>query len=72
MTIIQDLISEADFAAARGVSVRTVQRERALREGPSFIRLGRCIYYRPAAIDAWLLAKEQSQPRANAGREAAK
>jgi hypothetical protein len=61
---IQDLISEADYAAARGVSLRTVQRERAQRIGPPFIQLGRKIYYRPAAIEAWLIAKEQAQPRA--------
>jgi hypothetical protein len=61
---ISELIPEADFAALRGVCVRTVQRERALREGPPFIRLGRKVFYRPAAIDAWLLAQEQVQPRA--------
>ncbi len=65
--IIKDLISENDYAAARGVSVRTVQRERAQRIGPPFIKLGRTIYYRPAAIEAWLLAQEQAQPRANRG-----
>lgn len=64
---LKDLIAEAEYAAARGVSVRTIQRERALRIGPPFIRLGRCIYYRPAAIDAWLLAQEQVQPRAMRG-----
>lgn len=61
---IQDLIIEADYAAQRGVSVRTIQRERALRVGPPFIKMGRKIFYRPAAIEGWLLSKEQSQPRA--------
>jgi len=61
---IAELISETDYAEMRGVSVRTIQRERALRVGPPFIRLGRSIYYRPAAIDEWLLAQEQVQPRA--------
>jgi len=61
---LQDLIPEADYAAQRGVSVRTVQRERAQRIGPPFIKLGRNIYYRPAAIQEWLLAQEQAQPRA--------
>jgi hypothetical protein len=41
-----------------------VQRERAQRIGPPFIKLGRKIYYRPAAIEQWLLAQEQAQPRA--------
>lgn len=61
---LQDLIPEADYAAARGVSVRTVQRERAQRIGPPFIKLGRSIYYRSQAIADWLLAQEQAQPRA--------
>lgn len=64
---IQDLIPETDYAAARRVSVRTVQRERAQRVGPPFIKIGRKIYYRPAAIEEWLLAQEQAQPRANRG-----
>jgi len=66
---IQDLISEADYAAARGVSLRTAQRERAQRMGPPFIKLGRNVFYRPAAIEKWLIDQEQSQPRAN-GRAA--
>lgn len=61
---ISDLIPEAEYAAARGVSLRTVQRERAQRSGPPFIKLGRQIFYRPAAVEAWLLAQEQAQPRA--------
>lgn len=61
---ISDLITETDYAAQRGVSLRTVQRERAQRIGPPYIKLGRNIYYRPAAIEQWLLAQEQMQPRA--------
>lgn len=63
MTLL-DLIPEKEYAAARGVCIRTVQRERALRTGPAFVKLGRKIYYRKAAIEAWLLAQEQEQPRA--------
>lgn len=66
---LQDLISEADYAAARGISERTAQRERAQRIGPPFIKLGRKIYYRPAAIEQWLIEQEQAQPRAK-GRAA--
>lgn len=62
--ILKDLIAEADYAAARGVSVRTVQRERSLRIGPPFIKLGKAVYYRPDAIERWLLDQEQTQPRA--------
>ena len=61
---IQDLIPEAEYAAQRGVSLRTIQRERAQRVGPPFIKLGRAYFYRPQAIENWLLSKEQVQPRA--------
>lgn len=61
---IRDLLTEADYAAERGVSLRTVQRERALRIGPPFIKLGRKVFYRREAVAAWLLSKEQAQPRA--------
>ena len=61
---LKDLITEADYAKMRDVTVRTIQRERSLRVGPPFIKLGRTIYYRPEAIEAWLLAQEQTQPRA--------
>lgn len=67
---LTDLISEADYAALRGVSLRTVQRERALRIGPPFIKLGAKVFYRPAAIEAWLLDREQAQPRAKSNRAA--
>lgn len=60
---IKDMITEADYALQRGVSVRTVQRDRALRTGPAFIKLGKKIFYRPESIEAWLLANEQQQVR---------
>jgi hypothetical protein len=62
---IAELIPEAKYAKdIRGVCLRTAQRERAQRMGPPFIKLGRKVYYRPAAIEAWLIAQEQVQPRA--------
>jgi len=62
--LLKDLIPEADYAAMRGVCLRTIQRDRALRTGPAYIKVGRNVFYRPAAIDDWLLAQEQTQPRA--------
>ena len=61
---LNDLITEAEYAEKRGVSLRTIQRERALRTGPPFINLGRQVVYRPQAIEEWLLSQEQTQPRA--------
>lgn len=55
--------TEGEYAKWRGCSVRTLQRERSQRIGPPFIELGKKIYYHVAAIDKWLLSKEQSQVR---------
>lgn len=59
----QDLIAEEEYAKMRGVSIRTIQRERAMRTGAPFIKLGKKIYYRPAAIEQWLIAQEQTPVR---------
>jgi hypothetical protein len=64
---LKDLNTEAEFAAWRGVSTRTVQRERAMRTGAPFVRAGKAVLYRREAIEAWLLAQEQAQPRAHRG-----
>ena len=65
MTIAETLIPEEVFAAeVLNACPRTAQRLRARREGPPYIRLGRKIFYRKESIEAWLLAQEQSQPRA--------
>ena len=60
---IQDLISEAEFAQQRGVTLLTVQRERRRRQGPKFIKLGRVYFYREAAIADWLQSIEIKTPK---------
>lgn len=60
---LENLLTEAAYAALRGVSVRTIQRERALRAGPPFIKLGKAIFYRPEAVDAWIISQEQTPAR---------
>jgi hypothetical protein len=69
MSILNDILTEAEYAALTKRNIRTVQRERAQRIGPAFIRIGRTIYYRKAAIEAWLIAQEQEQPRAAGARK---
>ena len=66
MDLQHDLIPADTFAREiLRACPRTEKRLRARREGPPYIRLGRRVFYRKAAIEAWLLAQEQSQPRAN-------
>jgi predicted DNA-binding transcriptional regulator AlpA len=49
-----DLISEAEFAALRGVKVSALWNERSRGKGPPFIRVGRRVYYTFAAIRAYI------------------
>lgn len=65
---LDDLMTEADYAAMRGVSVRTTQRERALRSGPPYIKLGKSIFYRRESVAAWIIAQERTP--AQSGRAA--
>ena len=63
---LESLLTEAAYAEKRGVSIRTIQRERALRAGPPFIKLGKSIFYRPEAVDAWIIAQEQTPAKSTA------
>ena len=71
---LEGFISEEDYAARRGVSLRTCQRDRQLRQAPPFVLIGRQAYYRLEAIRDWLIAREQAAdrkptaPRAGRGR----
>ena len=57
-TFLADLVEEAEYARIRRVSVRTCQRDRHLRTSPPYIKLGRRVFYRAAAIQAWLISNE--------------
>ena len=56
---LQEFISEAEYAARRGVSVRTCQRDRQLGQAPPFVIVGRRVYYRIEAVKEWLRARER-------------
>lgn len=64
MDFENDFLSEQAYADLTRRNIRSVQRERALRAGPAYIRIGRRIFYRRTAVEAWLIAQEQAQPRA--------
>jgi hypothetical protein len=66
---LQGFLSEDEYAAQRGVSVRTCQRDRQLRQAPPYVRFGRRIYYRVEAVRAWLAKNECTlDPRPNGRR----
>jgi hypothetical protein len=66
--LLQGYITEQEYARQRGVSVRTCQRDRALRKSPPYCALGKQIFYRVSAVREWLIRNERSfenKPRAN-------
>lgn len=58
---------ESVVAQLAGISPRTLKRWRDQRVGPPFVKMGRKILYRRDAVEAWLLSREQIQPRATRG-----
>ena len=56
--IFEGYINEAELARQRGVSVRTCQRDRALRQAPPHVIVGRQVFYRIEAVREWLLGQE--------------
>jgi hypothetical protein len=60
---LQGYISEEEYAARRGVSVRTCQRDRQLRQSPPYVLIGRQVFYRVEAIREWLVARERQDDR---------
>lgn len=56
--VLSDYFSEADAAGELRVCAKTLQRWRALGEGPPVTRLGRTILYRKSSLRAWLASQE--------------
>jgi hypothetical protein len=56
--ILDGFITEQEFADQRGVSLRTCQRDRARRNAPPHVVLGRQVFYRVEATRSWLEGKE--------------
>jgi hypothetical protein len=71
---LEGFISEEAYAARRGVSLRTCQRDRQLRQAPPFVVFGRQVLYRTEAVRDWLIAREKTNtrkptaPRAGVGK----
>ena len=67
-------VCEEEYARRRGVSLRTCQRDRQLRQAPPYVQFGRRIYYRIEAVREWLKKNERevdrapAAPRARGGR----
>ncbi len=62
-SIFDGYITEAEYAHQRGVSLRTCQRDRALRQAPPHVILGNRVFYRVDAVRRWLESQERSPER---------
>ncbi|MDP3949505.1 AlpA family transcriptional regulator [Microbacterium sp.] len=58
-SLLASLISPASLADALGTTERTLSEWRIRGYGPSYLRVGRTVRYRPEAVDSWLLAQER-------------
>lgn len=57
--LLDSLITPETLAARLETTTRTLSEWRVTGRGPDYIRAGgRRIFYRPAAVDEWLLAQE--------------
>jgi hypothetical protein len=63
---LKGFVEETDYAKIRGSSLRTCQRDRHLRISPPYVKIGRRVFYRVEAIQAWLISRERSAPDSRA------
>lgn len=57
--ILEGYIDEREYCTQRGVSLRTAQRERRMRQSPPHVIFGNKVLYRIEAIRSWLIDREQ-------------
>lgn len=53
----ETLYTEHDVARVTRMSVASVRRWRLLRRGPTYIKIGAAVRYRPADVEAWLASR---------------
>lgn len=56
-------IDENEYCRQRGISLRTAQRDRQLRQSPPYTIIGQRVMYRIEAVRAWLLDRERQVER---------
>ena len=66
-TLLRNYIPEPVAAAELGVDKRTLRQWRRTGRGPpGYLKIGRCFYYRAAAIEGWLRSLEAKPVRRRA------
>jgi hypothetical protein len=64
---LEGYVPEEEYEARRGVSLRTCQRDRQLRQAPPYVRFGRRLYFRIDAVREWLVKNERAADRTPRG-----
>ncbi|GAA1733538.1 DNA-binding protein [Microbacterium paludicola] len=59
--LLSSLIPPATLAASLDTTERTLAEWRITGRGPKYIRAGRRVFYRPEAVDEWLLSQEHTR-----------
>jgi excisionase family DNA binding protein len=49
-----NLLTETDVAELLRVSLASVRRWRLEKRGPTFVKVGTCVRYRPEDLEAWI------------------
>ena len=56
MSTNQNLLNTAEAAAYLRMKPQTLNKWRCLKEGPSYVKIGRMVFYKPADLDAFVNA----------------
>lgn len=59
--LLDSLIKPATLALRLDVTERTLKLWRQNGQGPAYIRTPRAVFYRPEAVDSWLLGNERDR-----------
>lgn len=62
-TLFEGYLTELEYCSQRGISRRTAQRERRMRDGAPHVVIGRQVFYRVQAIREWMLKREIQNDR---------
>jgi hypothetical protein len=57
--VLDEYLTEGQFAEQIGRTVRTVRRWRSFKEGPSWVQLGRQVYYKRTTVREWFGSLER-------------
>ncbi len=66
---MERLLTQSEVAERLGTSERFLEVRRVTGGGPPFVKVGRIVRYRPAAVDAWIEQRERTST-SDPGRDA--